>query len=132
MNQWNVLKTKSNYEYKVERELAERRIKCYLPKQPMSSDRGSRGTGIPKALFPGYVFVLPAKDQMRDIDFIPGSCGLIAFNNRPGTVSENEILALRALTGSRQSVSMHSHLQPGQKIKVLQGAFKGLTGELVR
>jgi transcription antitermination factor NusG len=129
---WYVLRTKSRHEKSVFAEATNRSIACYLPQTRHVRDWRGRKQAVEFPVFPGYLFVKPETEQIRELNYIPGSCGLIRFSDGPGTISDREIENIRILTESRVPFEIQDSLQNGDRVIIRSGPLKGVEGELVR
>lgn len=128
---WMVLRTRSRHENKVETMLQEKQITAYLPKCKVVRSSNGRKRVIEMPLFPGYVFVRPRLDQFDGIRYIRGSCGLVFADNKPGTLPERDIEAVKKLVDSGAELSIDPELVSGRRIRIVDGPFMGVEGILV-
>lgn len=126
--EWFVLRTRSRHEKAVTRILEQKQVHNYLPL--LSRKARSGNAEIP--VFPGYVFVKPSPGRLHEMNFIPGTCGLILQQGKPGVVREQEIHSIRCFLNLRLSVNIHTGLVPGTWVTVLDGPLIGVRGELIR
>jgi transcription antitermination factor NusG len=129
---WLVLRTRSHHENIVERSLQQKQIVAYLPKHRVVRRRKDRRTTVEMPLFPGYVFVQPRVEQFENIRYVRGSCGFVVQGDKPASMSEKELHAVRILVGSGAELTVNPSLIPGQKVEVIAGPFMGVQGELIR
>lgn len=128
---WNVLKTRSRQEKVVEKCLVKKMIKVYLPKLVQPKQWKSRKTVVESPLFPGYVFVKPRKEQLYELNYIPGTCGLVVHGSTLGIVQEKELAAIRMVLAADVPFDMHAQVVPGTRVKVIVGPLAGVEGALV-
>lgn len=130
---WNVLRTRSKHEGVVEKRLFQKQILSYVPRFPITRrSPSSKNTSMGVPIFPGYIFVKPNIDQIQLLNYIPGTCGLLLIQMKPGIVPESEINAIHTLLKTGTTPNLHCNLIPGDRVKVLRGQLAGLEGELVR
>ena len=129
---WLVLRTHCRHEKVVEICLSERKIPCYLPKKTETRQWHDRKKTLEAPIFPGYIFVQPEIGLYQELNYIRGSCGLVAFNNRPAVIQDREIERIRRVAFSGKRLETHPELIIGEKVVILSGPLKGLDGELVR
>jgi transcription antitermination factor NusG len=129
---WLVLRTRSQHEGTVERDLQQRSITSYLPRHSVVRRSKQRRTVLKMPLFPGYIFVRPRVDQFENIRCIRGSCGLVFAGSKPAAMPEKELEAVKLLVGSGAELAVNPRLIPGQKIEVIAGPLMGIHGELIR
>lgn len=82
-------------------------------------------------LFPGYLFArTPASERIRLLQ-LPGIVGLAASTAHPTAVPDDDIDALRKITGSSR-VEPHPFLDVGDRVRIVAGPLAGLEGILTR
>jgi transcription antitermination factor NusG len=80
-----------------------------------------------EAMFPGYLFAkFVYWRQHRSVASSYGIRGILHFGDRPATLSETTLLALRARVGSEEVVTIDSSVKIGQSVKIIEGPFQGL------
>lgn len=128
---WLVLRTRSRHEKVVESLLEQKQITAYLPKTKVIDVCKGRKRIAEMPLFPGYVFVRPRADQYEGIRFIRGSCGLVFADQRPATLPEKDLEAVKMLVDSGAALTVDHDLVIGKRVRILGGPFHGVEGELV-
>ena len=93
--------------------------------------RLGRSKVVELPLFPGYVFVRPTLDQYASMRFIGGSCGLVLAASRPASMPEKDLDAVKLLVESGATLTVDPELIVGTRVKVVDGPFMGVEGELV-
>jgi transcription antitermination factor NusG len=132
---WHVLWTRSHCEQLVHDQLAGKRFDLFLPKFNAWARRaGSRClSGTP--LFPGYLFLRHALDKESHVE-VRKARGLVAILgerwDRPATVPDSEIEAIRRMVGARAPAVAHPYLREGWRVRITRGALSGLEGILVQ
>ncbi|SFM58874.1 Transcription antitermination factor NusG [Chitinophaga sp. YR627] len=131
-SKWYVLYTYPLFEKKIGRQLALIDIIHYLPVRTEVrkwSDRLKR-TEVP--LFPNYIFVKTNLLNKTPILSIPGVVRFVSIEGKAIPVSEDDINKIRQIEASRQDVEIESVYNTGDKIRILNGVFSGLEGELYK
>ena len=84
-----------------------------------------------KPFFPGYLFVHLELGSTGSaiLKWMPGTVGLVDFDNIPASVPDNLITAIRQrvqmlLNGGRTS----ARFKPGEAVQVVEGPLSGLKG----
>ena len=82
--------------------------------------------------FPGYLFIhvdLGITGRSA-LEWLPGSSGLVCFDDEPATVSESLILAIRQrLDGLEQPAeTTPARLRRGERVLIHEGVFSGYEG----
>jgi transcription antitermination factor NusG len=86
-------------------------------------------------LFPGYLFLRGSLDKARHTE-VRKARGLVRILgerwDRPATVPEHEIDAIRALVDSRLPAARHPYLREGRRVRIASGPLAGIEGILVK
>jgi transcriptional antiterminator RfaH len=134
---WFALRVRSRSEASVAEALWHRRFEVFAPtwfdRRVVSIDTRR---GLARPAFPGYLFARfdPSKDKSMILS-TPGVASILATGGVLTPVPDVEIEAVRlALAAGAQpapEAQPASELHPGQRVRVLTGALKGVEGELV-
>jgi len=128
---WLVLRTRSRHENTVETVLKQKQIVSYLPKCKVVQSRLGKKKLLEMPLFPGYVFVRPTLDQFAGMRYIRGSCGLVLADSKPAAMPEKDLDAVKLLVESGATLTVDPELVAGTRVKVVDGPFMGVEGELI-
>ena len=125
---WFVLSIKSRNEKKAAGRLQELGITVYCPLVTESRQWSDRKKKVEVPLIPSYIFVqLDEKD--RELVFqVPAVVRYLYWLGRPAIVRDKEIEILKKWLESGQLDTSMENLQPGDKIAIEQGPFKGKEG----
>ena len=85
-------------------------------------------------LLPGYVFVHTDLDPYHYWDIIRtyGVVRIVGIKGKPVPVKEEEILSLQILNGTDRTVRNQAFMKSGDRVMIMEGALKGLTGFYLR
>jgi transcriptional antiterminator RfaH len=128
--QWLALYTKARQEKSLARELFKYGIPFYLPlvrKTTLSRGR-RRSSWMP--LFGGYVFLF-ASEEERVRTLATNRISRVLAVEYPDQLIF-DLRQLRQLIASNAPLTVESRLQPGQQVRVRQGAFAGLEGTVLK
>lgn len=129
--EWYALHTRHNHERAVYQRLLGKVFEPYLPlvRLVRTSRRENRPAYAP--LFQREVFVRCNLDTYTHLELVttPGVIAL-ARNSRglPLTVPDEEIRTLRLLCSAEVPLEEFSHEPRGERMRVLQGGLRGITG----
>ena len=131
---WYAVRTRSNFENKVLRQLQGRSITSFLPKVWVWSRRRDRRKKISVPLFPGYLFVRVELNAQTHLDVVKaaGAVNLVGIQGRPVPVNDDEMANLQVLDGTDRSLSQINGLKKGDRLMVIDGPLKGLIGTYQR
>jgi transcription termination/antitermination protein NusG len=132
---WHVVWTHSNFEDLVGEQLAAKGFHPFVPKiDAWTRRRGGRHvTRVP--LFAGYLFLNDTLDKPRHVEVrkTRGLVGILGERwDRPATVPEAEIEAIRKVVGSHLPALIHPYLKEGSRVRIAGGPLAGVEGIFVR
>ena len=131
---WYAIWTKSHSEQLVADQLSAKGLEVFLPKLSVWSRRGGVKHLIQVPMFTGYVFLNEAVDKNTYLDVIKarGVVRLLGERwDRLSPVSHHEIEALQAVIDAGLTITPHSYLREGQRVRITAGPLKGVEGLLV-
>jgi len=129
---WYAAYTCANHEQRVAQQLVERGFEHFLPLYTSVRHWKDRRVQLDLPLFPGYIFVhLALRERLRVLQ-IPSVVRLVGFKGLPVALSETEIMTLRTTSSHPAGVKPHPYLNVGKRVRIVRGAFEGLTGLLVK
>lgn len=129
---WLAYYTAPRHEKAVAKHFECRSVDCFLPlvRNPRLWKNGMR-VQVEQPLFPGYVFARLEPKLYFKVLSIPGVLSVVGPNRNPALLEDEEIESLRAGLAERNS-RPHPLLVVGQKARIIDGAFAGKTGVLIR
>jgi transcription antitermination factor NusG len=129
---WLAYYTAPRHEKAVTKHLECRSVDCFLPlvRNPRRWKNGVR-VQVEQPLFPGYVFARLEPKLYFKMLSIPGILSVVGPSRNPAVLEDAEIESLRSGLAQRNS-RPHPFLVIGQKARIIDGAFAGKTGVLVR
>ncbi len=133
---WHVLYTMPRHEEKVAAHLARNQIPHFLPKLIQKRIWSDRIKRVELPLFPGYIFTAPADrcSYLKSLEH-PGAKLYLQERGRPALIHGNEIQNIQRLVEYHQDSLEASPLklfQVGQRVRVIEGALKGVVGIVER
>ena len=134
LEKWYAVHTRSRFEQKVYDGIFGKSIEVFLPKIQVMSRRKDRRKKILVPLLPGYVFVRTGLDPEEYLNILKtvGVVRLVGFKGAPVPANENEINSLMILDGTDRTVQNREYMNKGDRIIIMEGPLKGLTGFYIR
>ena len=130
--QWYAIQTRSRHEKKVVEQLRARSIESFLPVHRCRRKwRNGVLADLELPLFPGYLFARPAIGERILLLQLPGIIGFAASTAHPTPVPDDDIDALRKITGNF-AVEPHPFLNVGDRVRIVAGPLAGWEGILTR
>jgi transcription antitermination factor NusG len=130
--QWYALTVKPNHERAAADALQWKGWETFLPTYRCRRRWSDRIKELELPLFAGYVFCrFPALEKARILS-TPSVVSVVGFAGRPTAVSEEEIEAVRRMTGSGLRVGPWPFLRVGQRVRIAAGPLCGLEGILLQ
>ena len=130
---WYVIYTRSRAEKKVEAELLQNGIECFLPLQKKLRQWKDRKKWVEMPLISGYCFVQINRKDYDKVLQSPNVVCYVTFEGKAALIPEQQIADLRRLLKQYDfdvKVS-HENFEPGKKVEIIEGALVGMQGELV-
>lgn len=124
---WYLVKTKPLHETRIHARLTEAGFESIYPKI-LKKIKG-KNRFDPRPLFPTYLFVQFAIEQLRTIRYTRGVARVVSFGPEPQEVGPEIVEAVRSRmdeTGFVKLVKPPVEWKRGQKIKIGEGPFAGL------
>uniref|UniRef100_UPI00404826D1 UpxY family transcription antiterminator n=1 Tax=Flavobacterium sp. TaxID=239 RepID=UPI00404826D1 len=122
---WYALYTKPRNEKKVAENLEFIGVEVYCPIISVVKQWSDRKKTTQQPLLNSYVFVrLDEKDRSKVFD-VPGVVRYLFWLGKPAIVRDFEINTIKDLLQEKYKEVLVTGIQPGQKIIVEAGAFKG-------
>jgi len=129
---WYVAYTYPRHEKTVADLLAQKSIDIFLPTFTKISQWKDRRVSLELPLFAGYVFVYMHLDERTKVLSLPSVIRLLSHRGVPVPVSDQEIDAVRFCIQKGAKLQKHTFITVGDRVKVRDGAFKGLEGIVTR
>lgn len=132
---WHALYVRSRAEKKVLSQLEDRGFKAYLPLVTQLKNWSDRKKKVEEPLFKSYVFVCSNEKEYIPILNVYGVIKFVCFEKKAVVVPENQILAIKKFVseyekGEEFKMLNNEELKVGQKVRIINGPLKGLTGRL--
>ena len=124
---WYVLRSKTNKEMILWRELVARGFECFYPRLHVRpADPRNRKI---RPYFPGYLFVNTDLEQVgiSALQWMPYAGGLVSFGGAPATVPPNLVEAIRRHVDQINAAGGEAiaGLQKGDRVRIEAGPFQG-------
>ena len=132
---WHALYVRSRAEKKVLWQLEENGFTAYLPLITQMKQWSDRKKKVEEPLFKSYVFVYSNEREYIPILNVFGVIKFVTFERKAVVVPENQILAIKKFVedyekGDEYKMMNNEELKVGQKVRIINGPMKGLTGKL--
>ncbi|MCD4832915.1 MAG: UpxY family transcription antiterminator [Bacteroidales bacterium] len=129
---WFALYTKSRSEKKVNQELINKGIDCYLPLEKKLKLWSDRKKWVEEPFIRSYIFVNIEESNLQKALNTPGVVTVIRFSGKPAPVREEQIKTIQSILSSSEKYELSTEkFEPKEKVEVTQGSLKGLVGEMV-
>ena len=131
---WYAVHTRSRFEQKVYDGILGKSIEVFLPKIQVMSRRKDRVKKILVPLIPGYVFVNTSLEPAEYLNILKtvGVVQLVGFKGKPVPANDDEIQSLMILNGTDRTVQNRTFMKTGDRIRIMEGPLKNLTGFYLR
>jgi transcription antitermination factor NusG len=132
LHAWFALTAKPRHEKVVAENLRVQGLESFLPLYRTRRQWTDRVQSVDLPLFPGYVFCRFAYASRLGVLNTPGVISMVGFSGTPATVTDDEILRIRAIQTSGLPSQPWPFVQVGQRARIERGALAGLEGVLIR
>ncbi len=133
--EWFVFYTKSRQEKKVNELLLKNGFEPFLPTQKVMRQWSDRKKKVEVPLFNSYIFVNIEEYRLVEVLKIPGVSWSIKHNGKPASLRQNEYELINRYLQTGLLIEANvfqSTLEAGDKVKVIDGALKGMAGTLTK
>ncbi len=129
---WRVVQTQVHAEHKAAAHLNRQGFATYLPAYSKRRRHARRIENVIAPLFPRYLFVAvdTATQRWRSIQSTIGVASLVCNGDEPAAIADHIVEELKARHDERGLIplDMRPRFAPGDKIRVLDGAFGSCFG----
>jgi transcriptional antiterminator RfaH len=129
---WYPVYTAPRAEKRVFSRLQEKRIEAFLPLTKTLRQWSDRKKWVEVPLFSSYVFVRIDYADRESVLQVPGTVRFIYFSGTPAFVPDDQMGWLRQIVQNDATVEATTqNFDPGEKVEVREGPFRGIAGELI-
>jgi len=129
---WYAAYTCAQHENLVAQQLNTKGVEVFLPIVVAARQRKDRLAKLRMPLFPGYVFVRMRLEDRLGVLSVPSVVRLVSFNGKPTPIAATEIEAIQTCMASGLGIEPHPYLAVGQRVRIRNGALRGVEGIIVR
>lgn len=130
---WFAIYTKPRSEKKTYTRLVEQGIEAYVPLVKTLQQWSDRKKIVEKPLISSYLFVKIELLEYQDVLKTDGVVKFVCFEGKAVSIPQLQIDNLKLIVDSDTEVEHTSiNYKSGEKIKVILGPMKGLSGELIK
>jgi transcription antitermination factor NusG len=129
--QWYAVYTRSRQEKVVDRALADAGIQSYLPLRRVLSQWKDRRRWVRKPLFPGYLFVKTAEEELWAVRDVRAVVCIVGDGERPIAVPGGQVESVRRMLDDAVNAEPWPYVKEGTRVRVLEGPLIGMEGFVV-
>lgn len=131
---WYAIQTFPRHEKAVVDQLQREHIECLLPLIARVHKWSDRNQAVNLPLFPGYAFVRLNEYRLDRVRVLrkPGVVRFVGTSQGPIPLEVYEIKHIRQLIENKIDCQPHPFLQAGQRVRIRNGALRGIEGILLR
>ena len=134
MPAWYSARTKPKHEHiataNLRRHLA---LEVFFPKVRMEKLTRRGLVRVIEPLFPCYIFIrCVVEEKINEIQHVSGISRLVHFGNKIPQVADAIIEELQACFGADDLIAIESCLVPGDEVTVAEGAFAGMSAQVLK
>ncbi|RYF22137.1 MAG: UpxY family transcription antiterminator [Flavobacteriales bacterium] len=129
---WYPVYTNSRAEKKAYQELQKKGIEAYLPLRKEVKQWSDRKKVVEEPLFKSYLFVHISNKEHAEVLMTPGINRFLYFSGKIAVMPDKQMEDLKLLLASGEDLELIDYdIQPGERVLVNAGPFKGMIAELV-
>ncbi|RZK24119.1 MAG: UpxY family transcription antiterminator [Flavobacterium sp.] len=129
---WYPVYTNSRAEKKAYQELQKKGIEAYLPLRKEWKQWSDRKKLVEEPLFKSYLFVHISNKEHAEVLMTPGINRFLYFSGNVAVMPDKQMEDLKLLMASGEDLELIDYeIQPGEKVLVNAGPFKGMIAELI-
>lgn len=125
MKNWYALYTKPRKEQKIAQQLEQLGFTIYLPLKTEIRQWTDRKKKVVSPMFSSYVFIEIEESKRAEVFIIDGVLNYVFWLGQPAVIRNEEMEAMRMEIEQPNSEVLVLEMQPGDKVQLQQGAFKG-------
>jgi len=132
-NQWFALQVRTRYEHKCAMILRSKGYEEFVPLGMLRAGVSPRSASTNRQpVFPGYVFCKLTANACGLIVTTPGVIRVVGYGRVPSAIGNEEIENIQRLVDSGRPACAWPYFSAGQRIRMMSGALRGVTGTLLR
>lgn len=129
---WYPVCTKSRFEKKAYDELLRKNIVAYLPLKKTLKQWSDRKKIVEEPLIKSYLFVYISTKEYGEVLITNGIARFIYFAGKVASMPQRQIEDLKLLLANDSDLEVFEFdIQPGEKVLIKAGPFKGMIAEAV-
>ncbi len=128
---WFALYTKPRHEFKAEEQINKLSIECFLPKIIVKKKWKDRKKKVETALFTSYIFIHATEIERRYALATDSVVKTVCFDGKPAVIPDEEIESIKIMLSQNTDVFISDKIQRGNKVKIIEGPFKGVIGTVI-
>lgn len=129
---WYPIYTRSRAEKRTQEALAKKNITTYLPLIKVEKKWSDRKKIINEPLLKSYLFIYISAKEYTEVLMTYGVSRFIYFSGKIATIADQQIQDLKLLLANEAELEVVNHdINPGEKVLIKAGPFKGIIAELV-
>ncbi|WP_293311996.1 UpxY family transcription antiterminator [Pedobacter sp. UBA5917] len=128
---WYPVYTRSRAEKKAYQELCRKGITSYLPLKKTVKQWSDRKKIVEEALIKSYLFVYISAKEYAEVLMTNGIGRFLYFSGEIAAIPEQQINDLKLLLATDTELELYDYdIQPGEKVLIKAGPFKGMIAEM--
>jgi transcription antitermination factor NusG len=129
---WYPIYTRSRAEKKTQLAFARKNITSYLPLRKVEKQWSDRKKLVEEPLLKSYLFVYISAKEYTEVMMTEGVARFIYFSGKITTIPDKQLEDLKLLLANSDDLEIIDYeIEPGEKVLIKAGPFKGIIAELV-
>jgi transcriptional antiterminator RfaH len=129
---WYPIYTRSRAEKKTQLAFSRKDIISYLPLRKVEKQWSDRKKFVEEPLLKSYLFVYISAKEYAEVLMTEGVTRFIYFSGKITTIPDKQLEDLKLLLANSTDLEIIDYeIEPGEKVLIKAGPFKGIIAELV-
>lgn len=125
MEKWRVIRGKPKSEHLAAQHLRAAGFESFCPRLRHQKKTVRGKVWYIEALFPGYLFAKFSRLQMRHVAGTAFVSQVLSFMDDCAAVSDAAVSELRASVDEKETITIHTPIQPGEEVDIVEGPMRG-------
>lgn len=130
---WRVVRARPKGEHLAAQHLRAAGYEAFSPRVRHQKKTTRGRIWFTEAMFPGYLFCrYSVRENLRHVISTPFVSSALTFMHDAGAVADELITDLRAEFDEKETLTVHTEIQPGENVDIVDGPMRGLTATVAK
>lgn len=130
---WRVIRARPKGEHLAAQHLRAAGFQAFSPRLRHQKKTTRGPVWFTEAMFPGYLFCrFSIRDSLRHVISTAFVSSALTFTHNAGAVPDTLIADLQAEFDEKETLTVHTEIQPGETVDIIDGPMRGLTATVTQ